>query len=214
MRRIVLAVAMVAAALMFVVSHGAAQPDKKAPTTLFKAAPQKRDEPIKIAADKLEVRDKSKIAIFTGDVHVIQGETNLRCRELTVFYEQDASPAGVKKTADASKADGSKRDDSKSDASKSDASKGTTGQQIRRMEAKGSVVVTQNDQRIVGDRAEFDPRANTVTMIGNVIVTKGDNVLRGQRMVVNLTTNIVQVDSRGGRVEGIFDSKSAPKPGK
>jgi lipopolysaccharide export system protein LptA len=95
-----------------------------------------------------------------------------------------------------------------------DAAKSNTNQQIRRMEAKGSVVVTQNDQRIVGDRAEFDMRTNTVTMIGNVVVTKGDNVLRGQRMVVNLTTNVVQVDSSGGRVEGIFDSKSAPKPGK
>jgi len=189
----------VAVALTFVASHSAAQSDKK--QTLFKASPQKRDEPIKITADKLEVRDKSKVATFSGDVHVIQGETNLRCRELVVFYDQDLA-SGSKKTADASKGD----------ASKSDASKGGN-QQIRRMEAKGSVVVTQNDQRIVGDRADFDVRTNTVTMIGNVIVTKGDNVMRGQRMVVNLTTNIVQIDSSGGRVEGIFDSKSA-KPGK
>jgi lipopolysaccharide export system protein LptA len=191
----------IAAALTFVVSHSAAQSDKK--QTLFKASPQKRDEPIKITADKLEVRDKSKVATFSGDVHVIQGETNLRCKELVVFYDQDLA-SGSKKTADAKKGD----------ASKGSAGKGDAGnQQIRRMEAKGSVVVTQNDQRIVGDRADFDVRTNTVTMIGNVIVTKGDNVMRGQRMVVNLTTNIVQIDSSGGRVEGIFDSKSA-KPGK
>jgi lipopolysaccharide export system protein LptA len=193
--RIALTVATVAAALMFVVSHSAAQSEKKQ-QTLFKALPQKRDEPIKITADKLEVRDKSKMATFSGAVHVIQGETNLRCRELVVFYDQDLA-SGSKKTADESK---------------------TGNQQIRRMEAKGSVVVTQSDQRIVGDRADFDVRTNTVTMIGNVIVTKGDNVMRGQRMVVNLTTNIVQIDSSGGRVEGIFDSKSAPKsapkPGK
>jgi lipopolysaccharide export system protein LptA len=196
----------IAAALTFVVSHSAAQSDKK--QTLFKASPQKRDEPIKITADKLEVRDKSKVATFSGDVHVIQGETNLRCKELVVFYDQDLA-SGSKKTADTKKGDASKGNASKSSAGKGDAG----NQQIRRMEAKGSVVVTQNDQRIVGDRADFDVRTNTVTMIGNVIVTKGDNVMRGQRMVVNLTTNIVQIDSSGGRVEGIFDSKSA-KPGK
>jgi lipopolysaccharide export system protein LptA len=82
------------------------------------------------------------------------------------------------------------------------------------MEAKGNVVVTQKEQRAVGDRAEFDMRSNTVTMIGNVVVTKGDDVLRGQRMVVDLTTGVSRVESGGGRVEGIFQSKSAPKPGK
>jgi len=51
-------------------------------------------------------------------------------------------------------------------------------------------------------------------MIGNVVVTKGDDVLRGQRMVVDLTTGVSRVESGGGRVEGIFQSKSAPKPGK
>lgn len=205
--RIALTMATVAAALSFVVSHSAAQSEKK-PQTLFSASPQKRDEPIKITADKLEVRDKSKMATFSGAVHVIQGETNLRCKELVVFYDQDLA-SGSKKTADASKG---------GDASKSSDASKAGNQQIRRMEAKGSVVVTQNDQRIVGDRADFDVRTNTVTMIGNVIVTKGDNVMRGQRMVVNLTTNVVQIDSSGGRVEGIFDSKSAPKsppkPGK
>src|SRR5262249_40504075 len=92
---------------------------------------------------------------------------------------------------------------------------GRGNQQIKRMEAKGNVIVTQKDQRAVGDRAEFDMRTNTVTMIGNVIVTRGEDVLRGQRMVVDLTTGVSRVDSSGGRVEGIFQSKSAPKaPGK
>jgi lipopolysaccharide export system protein LptA len=157
--RIASTAVVIVAALTFVASHSAAQSEKKLPT-LFKASPQKKDEPIKITADKLEVRDKSKIATFSGDVHVIQGDTNLRCKELVVFYDQDLA-SGSKKTADVGKGDAGK----------------SGSQQIRRMEAKGS------------------------------------NVLRGQRMVVNLTTNIVQVDSSGGRVEGIFDSKSA-KPGK
>ena len=64
---------------------------KEAPGNLFKSMPQKRDEPIKISSATLEVRDKSKMATFSGDVHVVQGETNVRCNELVVFYEANAA---------------------------------------------------------------------------------------------------------------------------
>ena len=47
-----------------------------------------RHEPIKIDADSLEVRDKDKVATFRGKVHVVQGDAELRCDVLTVFYEQ------------------------------------------------------------------------------------------------------------------------------
>ena len=192
-RRIPLAVATIAAALVVFVSQGGAQSEKQSPG-LFKPLPQKRDEPVKITSATLEVRDKSKMATFSGDVHVIQGETEVRCQVLVVFYDDDQ--------------------DGKDKSAAKKAPEGGRNQQIRRMEAKGNVVVTQKEQRAVGDRAEFDMRSNTVTMIGNVVVTKGDDVLRGQRMVVDLTTGVSRVESGGGRVEGIFQSKSAPKPGK
>ena len=37
----------------------------------------------------LEVRDKEKIATFSGNVKVVQGDTTMRCKSLVVFYEQD-----------------------------------------------------------------------------------------------------------------------------
>jgi lipopolysaccharide export system protein LptA len=195
-RRIPLAVATIAAALVVFVSQGGAQSDKQSPG-LFKPLPQKRDEPVKITSATLEVRDKSKMATFSGDVHVIQGETEVRCNVLVVFYDDEK--------------DGTDKSSSK----KAPTPEGGRNQQIRRMEAKGNVIVTQKEQRAVGDRAEFDMRTNTVTMIGNVVVTKGDDLLRGQRMVVDLTTGVSRVESGGGRVEGIFQSKSQPKmPGK
>lgn len=192
-RRIPLLAAAIAAAMLVVATQGIAQPERKSPG-LFKASPQKRDEPVKITSASLEFRDKSKMATFSGDVHVIQGETDVRCNELVVFYDDEKGASGSKKTSDG----------------------GRGNQQIRRMEARGSVVVTQKDQRAVGDRADFDMRTNTVTLIGNVVVTSADNVVRGQRMVVDLTTGVARmgVDSGGGRVEGIFNSKPQPKPGK
>jgi lipopolysaccharide export system protein LptA len=190
-RRVSLSVATIAAALLVVVTQGAAQSERKSPS-LFKAQSQKRDQPVKITSASLELRDKSKMATFSGDVHVVQGETEVRCNKLVVFYDDEKGTSDSKKTADTARAN----------------------QQIRRMEASGSVVVTQNDQRAVGDRAEFDMRTNTFTMIGNVVVTRGDDVLRGQRMVVDLTTGVSRVESGGGRVEMLVNPKSQPKPGK
>jgi lipopolysaccharide export system protein LptA len=200
-RRIPLLVATIAAAMLVVVTQGVAQSEKKSPSIL-KMQPQKRDEPVKITSATLEVRDKSKVATFKGDVHVIQGETEVRCNELVVFYDDEKGEKGEKGKSVAKKAP--------------DADRGQ--QQIRRMEARGNVIVTQKDQRAVGDRAEFDMRSNTVTLIGNVVITTADNVVRGTRMVVDLTTGVARMGETGsGRVEGIFNSKgppTPPKPGK
>ena len=143
-----------------------------------------RDKPVKIQAASLEVRDKEKVATFSGDVHVVQGDTDMRCKTLTVFYDDNSSKDGMKA-----------------------AQPGPAGSgQIRRMEARGNVVVTQKDQIATGDRGDFDMRTNTVVLSGKVVVTKGQDVLRGERLVVNLTDGVSRME--GGRVEGMFNPKS------
>jgi len=93
---------------------------------------------------------------------------------------------------------------------------GPGGQQrIRRMEGRGGVVVTQKDQVATGDAGEFDVQTNTVTLTGNVVVTRGQDVLRGQRLVVDLTNGVSRVDSGRGRVELLVDTKGMrPDPAK
>jgi lipopolysaccharide export system protein LptA len=202
-RRFPLLVAAIVATTLVVVTQGAAQSEKKGAANLFKSMPQKRDEPIRISSATLEVRDKSKTAMFKGDVVVVQGDTSVRCHELHVFYEGERGAPGSKAAP--------------APAPKSAVPvAGQSGQQIRRMEARGSVVVTQKDQRAVGDRAEFDMRTNTVTLIGNVVITSAENVARGERMTVDLNTGIARMglESGGGRVEMLVNPKSAPKPGK
>ena len=49
---------------------------------------QNRGQPVQIEASRLEVRDKEKVATFTGNVKVVQGDTTMRCKTLVVFYEQ------------------------------------------------------------------------------------------------------------------------------
>ena len=76
---------------------------------------------------------------------------------------------------------------------------------IRRLEAKGSVVVTQKDQVVTGETAIFDTRANLITMAGGVVLTQCKNVLRGDRLLVDMTTGVSRVESDSGRVQGLFD---------
>ena len=61
-----------------------AQPSKGPPNAL-QGFSQNRDQPVHIEAATLEVRDKDKVATFSGDVHVTQGDTNMRCRRWWYF---------------------------------------------------------------------------------------------------------------------------------
>ncbi len=75
---------------------------------------------------------------------------------------------------------------------------------IRRLEAKGSVVVTQKDQVVTGETAIFDTRANLITMAGGVVLTQCKNVLKGDRLKVDMTTGVSRVESDSGKVQGMF----------
>jgi lipopolysaccharide export system protein LptA len=148
-----------------------------------------RDKPVKIRAASLEVRDKEKVATFSGDVHVVQGDTDMRCKTLVVFYDDNSNK------------------DSKEALKAAQPGPGGSGQ-IRRMEARGNVVVTQKDQVATGDRGDFDMRTNTVVLSGKVVVAKGQDVLRGERLTVNLTDGVSKLEGGRSGVEAMFDTKS------
>ena len=64
-----------------------------APTTrpnALQGFQQNRGQPVQIEAARLEVRDKDKMATFSGNVKVVQGDTTMRCKTLVVFYEQQS----------------------------------------------------------------------------------------------------------------------------
>jgi lipopolysaccharide export system protein LptA len=44
------------------------------------------DQPVDVAADRIEVQDRADRAIFAGNVHVTQGELTLDTERLTVAY--------------------------------------------------------------------------------------------------------------------------------
>ena len=163
---------------------------------------QNRDQPIQIEAGSLEMRDKKKEATFAGNVKVVQGDTTMTSKSLVVFYDQNPAPAPP-----AASSKGAKSPPIQS------ATPGPGGSSsIRRLEARGSVVVTQKDQIVTGETAIFDTRSNQVTMQGGVVLTQGQNILRGDRLVVDMTTGVSRVESDTGRVQGLFQSSGQGGP--
>ena len=142
------------------------------------------DEPIDIASDTLEVLDEQQVAIFQGNVKVVQGDSILKTKVLKVNYDGKINSAGK--------------------------------QQIRRLEALGKVLFESEDQTLTGDHAIFEMTENTVTVTGDVVLTQGQNVLRGSRLVIDLDTGRSRLeapkDGEGGRVTGSFIPNS-PRPG-
>ena len=130
------------------------------------------DEPIQIEADRLEVRDPEKLAIYTGNVKVRQGETLLEAPELRVFYTGQPTTQGA------------------------------PGSQVSRIEAGPSVTVSSADQTASGRSVVLDMAQDLVTMSGDVVLTQGPNVVRGERLVVNLQTK--QGRMEGGRVQTLI----------
>ena len=151
---------------------------------------ENKDPPIHIESASLEMRDKSKVATFYGDVQVVQGDTTMKCQTLVVFYGAE-NGAGAGKTAA-----GNEPPAGKSQAPNQAGPAIPQGSQdIRRIEARGGVTVVTKDQNASGDLGIYDLKAKTITLTGNVVVTQGKNVLHGDRVVVDTTTGNARVES-------------------
>jgi lipopolysaccharide export system protein LptA len=124
---------------------------------------------------------------------VVQGDTTMTSKTLVVYYESgNSANANAKGNAPAK-------------TTMAAATPGPSGaSSIKRLEARGDVVVTQKDQVVTGETAVFDTRTNLITMLGKVVLTQCKNVLRGDKLLVDMTTGVSRVESNSGRVQGLF----------
>ena len=146
---------------------------------------QDKDQPVQIEAASLEVRDKNKMATFSGDVQVVQGDTTMKCQKLVVFYGQEVGIAQKEAGQGGAPAPDTKP-----------ALAGPKGaQNIRRIEARGGVTVITKDQNASGDLGVYDLIAKTITLTGNVVVSQGQNVIHGERVVVDTVSGNARVEA-------------------
>jgi lipopolysaccharide export system protein LptA len=169
----------------------------QAPGTGFATAYKgNADKPVNIEADSLEVDDRKKVAVFRGNVSATQGDVNMKSKEIEVSYNGASN-----KTASA--------DNSAPAAS---AAPFGGGGEITQIDAKGDVFITMKPskegdkpQTAKSDWALFDVKKQQVTMGGGeVVLTQGENVLRGTKLIVDITTGLSRFENKGGRIGAIF----------
>ena len=69
------------------------------------------------------------------------------------------------------------------------------------MEAAGPVTIISKDQIGTGDSGIYEKSENKVYLIGNVTLTQGPNVTKGDKLIYDLTTKQAAVT---GRVRSMF----------
>jgi lipopolysaccharide export system protein LptA len=86
-----------------------------------------------------------------------------------------------------------------------------------RMEAEGGVYMVSDQQTARGDRAVYTFDNNIAIVTGDVVLVKGKDVARGDKLTVNTKTNDAKLESNSAgksarRVRAVFyqdDKKSA-----
>lgn len=142
------------------------------------------DQPIQIESDKLEVRELESVAIFTGNVNVVQGPTLLKAGKMTVHYVKQQEGSST--------------------------SASPASQDIERLEVEDKVYLKSEDQVATGDAGTFDVKSDTLTLTGKeVVLTDGGNVAKGCKLTVNTRTGLSKLDScAGGRVQVVLQPGS------
>ncbi len=143
------------------------------------------EKPIEISADQLEVQQENQLAVFSGNVVAVQGGITMKSARMLVYYSNSGSKE----------------------------SSGGMAQGIRQIVADGGVFFTSATETARGQQATYDVNGEQITMTGDVVLTREQNVLKGQKLVYNLKTGRSVLGSGGGstttgggggRVKGLF----------
>ena len=128
--------------------------------------------PVSINAPSLDYLDKEHRLIYSGGVVAKQGDATLKAASLTILLNSGAA-APASPNGDAVNAAG--------------------GNQIQRIEAAGPVSIVSKNQVGTGDSGVYDRSANKLTLNGHVTLSQCGNVLKGARLVYDLTSGRAQV---------------------
>jgi lipopolysaccharide export system protein LptA len=159
--------------------------------------------PLLITAARLEADQNAGIIIFSGQVKATYGDAILYADQLRVYLQ--TKPAAPKGAAPASqeKAGSSPLGD-------------LGAEKIDRIVAHGNVRLVQEDKVATGDEAIYYKNRDEVVLLGNPQLWRAENTLKGERIIYNLKTNKVLVESSAQRrVEALLYSQgtSAGKAG-
>jgi lipopolysaccharide export system protein LptA len=180
-----------------------------------------KNQPIEISSDKLDVYQEDHKAIFTGNVIAVQGTSNLRSATMVVYYRDSSTGKDAKKAAKAAAPT-----PAPAPVAPATPAADAPAQGIYRIDATTNVVFTTPTETATGDVGVYDVDADTIDLTGkNVVLTQGQNVLKGTHVIHNMTTGrSVMTNTDGsatdvtnklpwaakpaGRVHGLFVPKA------
>lgn len=129
-------------------------------------------EPISITAPTMDFFDREHMLVYSGGVVAKQGETTLRATTLKIeLNDKGASAADLAQGAP----------------------NAAGNNQIKRIEAGGGVTVNSRTDVGSGDSGVYDRATNKLTLIGNVTLSDCANVMKGARLVYDLSAGRAQV---------------------
>lgn len=149
-------------------------------------------EPYKIDANRLEVQQEQNAATYAGDVVVVQGKMTMRCaQKLVIFFDRSSS----EQKKQAIKGGAAQAQPASAQQGAAPAASG-----LKRLECHGPVTINQEKQSATANMLVYEN--DVVTLTGSVVISDGENVQAGEKMLYNTKTGVATVE--GGRVRGIF----------
>ena len=146
--------------------------------------------PIQIEADTLEFLDKQSKAIYMGNVDAIQGDARIRTDKLTILFDEKQPAEG-----------------------EANSGIGSGVGAVRELLAEGSVFYMTPNEQAKGNRGVYIYKDDTIVLTGDVIVTRGENVIVGDRLVIEVGSGKSTVSAnskkKGERVRTVLVTEEA-----
>jgi lipopolysaccharide export system protein LptA len=151
-----------------------------------------KNGPIEVNSDHLTADNNANTAIYEGHVEALQNENRMRSDMLNVHFVKRGAGAPTTTAAN----------------------NGQTASNIDRLEATGNVYFVTPTQVIRGDKAVYTKDNDTIVVTGQVVVTQGEDVMRGSRLTYDRATgkSTMDADPQSGRVKTVLypDKKTTP----
>ena len=159
------------------------------------------------ARDSLEWYDGKQIAVARGDAVATRSGKTIKADILTAYMLKSAQPT-AQQPRDAGRRASSPRAASAEPPRRYAAAhprrrrarRGRRGRRrkegesrISRVDAQGHVVVSDALNTGRGDYGVYNGDTGIATLIGNVVIQRGENVIQGQRGVMDLNNNIARM---------------------
>lgn len=180
--------------LVAAVTEAPAQTGKKKGPALGGSVPVKKPEgeiPLHITAARLEADQNAGWVLFSGNVKAVYGDSILYSDNLWVYFQTESKPPAPAPGG----ATPPPRGPAPAQVAGAAPLMDLGGEKITRIVARGQVRFVQEDRLATGQEAIYYKDKEEVVLLGNPQLWRGENTLKGERIVFNLKNNTMQVES-------------------